>query len=362
MDALVSALLHTQIVGAQGFATQRREAEKAAPKLAVTLYAGRLESYGLDLHQTISHRKKIVEVVLSCLAMGCGATAMATSTLAIAQRTGTSARPSWMIPATRGAAPVAYVFEGDNYDFSSIQALGGSSLPRNQEADAIMSIVCHAILKAPTSLNESGFTVNRLKALSGRAGGDLRGAAVVGANALQLADLQRIHNAFAGNPQARKAVCQIVFNCIVMPTTPMEEAIASQNKLLMGAGVSGVMRASNFVIAFPEVVQMVPQLKREAAKVVSMLQARATEDPLTYAFGPQMYRDLYFTVQVAEARTLITVAVLLERKVNKSADHIVTPLTSGPMFVACEELADAVAKRADAQLKAYGEAATKINA
>jgi hypothetical protein len=141
----------------------------------------------------------------------------------------------------------------------------------------------------------------------------------------------------------------------------MGEAIASQTHLLVGAGSASVLRAGAFVCAFPEVVQAVAELAREAAEVARMLEVRALEPGPVQAFGGQMYRDGYYTTEASKVKTLTTIAILLERKRNTSAAHLVVPLPAGPLLTACTQVADGIEAATADRLAQFAVAAQKIN-
>jgi len=233
--------------------------------------------------------------------------------------------------------------------------------PRQAEANAIAALLVYAILKQTTDDNAPGLTSNRPNALQRRSGNTLRMQWVNGANGITADIGKAFYRAFQDNTAARKALCHIAYNVLIVPGTAMGEAIASQAHLLVGAGSASVLRAGAFICAFPEVVQSVAELAREATEVARMLETRALEPGPVQAFGGQMYRDGYYTTEASKVKTLTTIAILLERKRNTSAGHLVVPLAAGPLLTACTQVADGIEAATSQRLSEFAAAAAQIS-
>jgi len=267
--------------------------------------------------------------------------------------------PTWLAisPGAR-----KYSYKGVDYDCSAYEPTPGPARPTRGETDALMAMVCYAILKPPTEQNWIGFSELRTKALNARAGGGLRPEWLSGSKSLTKDNLMRIHAAFQGDTRARRFVCELVYRCIVLPSGPTDEAISSQCHLLVGSGVSSAMRAVEFAMAFPDVVVGIPELSAEASLLATMFTNRSREPGVVQAFGGQIYRDAYSTVKSTAAPKLTTISILLERKVKKSAANIATLVTDPVQLKGCEAIADGLHARAVERVQKFVDEAKSLPA
>jgi len=338
----------------------RAVAEKEAGKKAITVFAGKGERYGHAVWGLAQKESDIPAAVLSILRLGLDKRTMENPVAEFVAPAGL-AEPVGTVPA--GAPPRLAdeaVIGGEKVDMRPPRR-DLRSAPRTVEADALAALLVYVVLKEPTDKNWRGASVLRPKALNARVGDILRLGWVNGPDSgFTLARAKAVYAAFGQATIERQALCYIVYNCLVLPSTPMAEAISSQAHLLAGSGVSSVVRAGLFVCAFPDVVDRLPQLRSEAAEVVAMLGEREKESGAVQAFGGQMYRDGYYTVTATRARVLATISILLERKVSTSAENIVLPLADGDMKDACIEVANGLAAVRAAQMARFAEEAAKL--
>jgi hypothetical protein len=351
LDRLTSALTSSAGV----FAKDRDLREKALPPYKVPVILVPPQPAPLLATMLVRHEVEIVPSVLTALSLvvsadnflGAGETLLPP----------TDPTPKWAL-LTAGQA--AYKFAGGTYDCTAYEPSRGSKGPTRGETDAIIAMVCYAVLKPPTDVNWVGFSDLRTKALNARAGGGLRAEWLNGARSLPKEAMMRIHTAFQSDTRARRFVCELVYRCIVLAAGSTDEAISSQCHLLMGSGVASAMRALEFAVAFPDVVTAIPELTAEASILATMFTNRSNESGVVQAFGGQIYRDAYGTVKSTAAPKLTTISILLERKTKASATNIQTLVKDATQLQACESIAEGLHRRAQDRVKKFLDEATAV--